>query len=51
MAKMSINLPDEMKEAIKVAAKKEDRDMSWIVKKAIEQYIRGLEDVEVDLKD
>ena len=39
MAKMSINLPDEMKEEIKKAGKEEDRDMSWIVKKAIEEYL------------
>ena len=39
MAKLSINLPDEMKQAIKMAADKEDRDMSWIVKKAIEEYL------------
>ena len=39
MAKLSINLPDEMKQAIKMAAAKEDRDMSWIVKKAIKEYL------------
>ena len=39
MAKLSINLPDEMKQDIKMAAAKEDRDMSWIVKKAIKEYL------------
>lgn len=40
MAKISVNISDELKQDIILAAKKEDRDMSWIIRKAIEEYLK-----------
>ena len=39
MAKICVILPDEMKEEIDRIAKKQDRNLSWIVRKAIEEYL------------
>lgn len=40
MAKISVNISDELKQEIILVAKKEDRDMSWIIRKAIEEYLK-----------
>ena len=40
MAKISVNISDELKQEIILAKKKEDRDMSWIIRKAIEEYLK-----------
>ena len=39
MAKICVILPDEMKEEIDRIAKEQDRNLSWIVRKAIEEYL------------
>ncbi len=39
MAKISVIIPDEMKAAMERAAAAEDRNISWIVRKAIEEYL------------
>ena len=39
MAKICVILPDEMKEEIDKVAKEQDRNLSWIVRKAIEEYL------------
>lgn len=39
MAKICVILPDEMKEEIDKVAKEQDRNLSWIVRKAIEKYL------------
>ena len=39
MAKICVILPDEMKEEVDRIAKKQDRNLSWIVRKAIEEYL------------
>lgn len=39
MAKICVILPDEMKEEVDKVAKEQDRNLSWIVRKAIEEYL------------
>jgi predicted transcriptional regulator len=39
MAKICVILPDEVKEEIDKVAKEQDRNLSWIVRKAIEEYL------------
>lgn len=39
MAKICVILPDEMKEEVDKVAKEQDRNLSWIVRKAIEAYL------------
>lgn len=38
MAQLSLRLPDEMKEKLEEIAKKDDRSLSYVIKKAIEYY-------------
>ena len=40
MTRISVNISDELKQEIILAAKEEDRDTSWIVRKAIEKYLK-----------
>ncbi len=40
MAQFSIRIPDEMKEELEKIASKNERSLSFIVKKAIEQYLK-----------
>lgn len=39
MAKICVILPDEMKEEIDKVAKEQERNLSWVVRKAIEEYL------------
>jgi predicted transcriptional regulator len=39
MAKICVILPDEVKEEIDKVAKEQDRNLSWVVRKAIEEYL------------
>ena len=39
MARISIVIPDEDKKAIEEIAARQDRNMSWIVRAAIQEYI------------
>ena len=45
MAQFSFRLPDEMKEKLEEIAKEERRSVSFILKDAIEYYLRGKEPV------
>lgn len=40
MAKISLNVSDELKQEIIEKAKELDRDMSWVIRKAIEEYLK-----------
>ena len=40
MAKISVNISNELKKKIIITEQKEDRDMSWIIRKAIEKYLK-----------
>jgi predicted transcriptional regulator len=40
MAKISIILPDEDKNLIEKIAKSQERNLSWVVRKAIQDYIK-----------
>ena len=44
MAKICVIIPDDMKEKIDKVAENQERNLSWVVRKAIENYIGGLED-------
>ena len=48
MAQFSFRLPDEMKEELEEIAKKERRSVSFILKDAIEFYLKGKEPVNAD---
>ena len=39
MAKICVILPDETKEEIEKIAKEQERNLSWVVRKAIEEYL------------
>lgn len=39
MARITVIIPDEMKTAIDKIAKEEDRNLSWVVRKAIQDYL------------
>lgn len=39
MARITVIIPDEMKEAIDKKAELEDRNLSWVVRKAIQEYL------------
>lgn len=39
MIKISLNLPEEMKEDLDWLAAEEERPMSWIIRKAIQEYL------------
>ena len=39
MAKITINLPDEDKEAIEKIAAADERNISYVVRKAIKEYL------------
>ena len=44
MAKICVILPDDMKEDIDRVAKEQDRNLSWVVRKAIEEYLSKQEE-------
>lgn len=48
---VSTTIPAEMKAKLDAIAEKEDRKISWVIRKAIEQYLYGLEDVELNSID
>lgn len=39
MAKITVIIPDEMKEGLDKTAVKEERNLSWVVRKAIQEYL------------
>jgi predicted transcriptional regulator len=41
MAKICVNLPDDDKEAIEKLAAADERNISWIVRKAIQEYLKA----------
>lgn len=44
MVRITILLPEENKEALEQIAQEEERNLSWVVRKAIQQYLDGKED-------
>lgn len=49
MAKLSLNISDEMKEQLQEVAKELDRDMSWVARKFIQEGINDfLQEEKVD---
>lgn len=46
MAKICVIIPDDMKEQIEKVAAEQERNLSWVVRKSLENYIRGMEDKE-----
>ena len=46
MARISVIIPDDMKEQIDKVAAEQERNLSWVVRKALEDYIRGCEETE-----
>lgn len=41
MVRITIMLPEENKEALEQIAQEEERNLSWVVRKAIQQYLDG----------
>ena len=41
MAQINVRIPDEMKEELDKIAVEEERKVSWVVRKAIQQYLDG----------
>lgn len=41
MARIGIIIPDEMRDQLEEIAQEQDRNLSWIVRKALQQYIDG----------
>lgn len=39
MAKITVIIPDEMKEKIEQIATQEERNISWVVRKSIQEYL------------
>lgn len=39
MAKITVIIPDEMKQGLDDIAIKEERNLSWVVRKAIQEYL------------
>lgn len=39
MVRITILLPEENKEALEQIAQEEERNLSWVVRKAIQQYL------------
>jgi len=46
MAQITVRIPDEDKEFLDKKAAEEDRNISWVVRKAIKYYIDGCQTVE-----
>mgnify|MGYP003294226184 CR=1 FL=1 len=46
MAKISIIIPDEIKEKLDKEAMENDVKLSWVVRKALRQYVQGQENKE-----
>ena len=46
MAQITVRIPDEYKEFLDKKAVEEDRNLSWLVRKAIENYIHGCQVVQ-----
>ena len=44
MARISVIIPDDMKEKIDKLAAEQERNLSWIVRKALENYIKTEEE-------
>ena len=43
MARIGIIIHDEMRDKLEEIAQEKDRNLSWIVRKALQQYIEGQE--------
>lgn len=48
MARLSVIIPDEMKIKLDSVAEEQDRNLSYIVRKALEQYIKSFIDESED---
>lgn len=44
MAKICVIIPDDMKEDIDMAAAEQDRKLSWVVRKALEEYLQKVKE-------
>lgn len=47
MVKICVIIPDDMKEKIDKIAAEQERNLSWVVRKAIEEYLKGCEEIEI----
>lgn len=45
---ISVVVTDEMREALDKAATEQERNISWIIRKAIEQYLDKLQNTTLD---
>lgn len=44
MARINIIVPDELRQEIEKVAAEQDRNISWVVRKAIEEYLKKQEE-------
>lgn len=47
MARIGVIIPDEMKKALDQIAEEEERNISYVVRKAIQEYLNGRQAVKV----
>lgn len=51
MAQINIRIPDEDKIKLEQIAQEEDRNISWLVRKAIQMYLEGRQTIEIIEED
>ena len=44
MARINIIVPDELRQEVEKVAAEQDRNISWVVRKAIEEYLKKQEE-------